>query len=295
MPPKTKLTQQVLHYQYPPYLMRYPKLIWFTYLSNYVTQLRKWYIIKEWRQILTSTNKSFVAIDFGCGECQYIIPFCKRFAKATFFVVDINASNIAFSISLQIDNLKAVQLNIENEFIVINADVAICVGVLQYIKDDVAALKNMHKSLQDGAILLLYVPINGNIITKFYKYIFKKYPQYESLNNRQRIYLESDILEKLVLAGFYIQSKKYAYGFWGKLSHELLNSFTTLFFSAIWPIKMLAYCGLIMSLPIIVLCMFLDFISNNKTGNGLLIKAIKREVDIEYIFQDAFNHNPIIS
>ena len=276
MPPKTKLTQQLLHYQYPSYLIRYPKLIRVTYLCNYITQLRKWYVIKEWRQILTSTNKSFVALDFGSGECQYIVPFCKRFAKATFYAIDINVSNIAFSTSLQLDNLKPVQLNIEKEFIDANADVAICVGVLQYIKDDVAALNNINKSLQTGAILLLYVPINGNIITKFYKYVFKKYPQYESLNNRQRIYLENDILEKLVVAGFVVQSKKYAYGYWGKLSHELLNSFTTLFFSAVWPIKILAYSGLLLSLPIIILFMFFDFIDNNKTGNGLLIKAIKK-------------------
>ena len=276
MPSKIKLTHQVLYYQYPSYLLRYPKLIWLTYLSNYVTQLRKWYIIKDWQQMLVSANENFKAIDFGSGECQYIVPFCSRFTKATFYAVDVNASNIAFSSSLKIDNLKPIQLNIENQFIEINADMAICVGVMQYVKDDVAALKNINKSLKGGALLLLYVPINGTIITQFYKFIFKKYPQYESLNNRQRIYVESDIVEKLIVAGFYVQSKKYAYGYWGKLSHELLNSFTTLFFSAIWPIKVLAYCGLLLCLPIIVLCMLVDFLSNNKTGNGLLIKAIKK-------------------
>jgi SAM-dependent methyltransferase len=276
MPLKTKLTQQVLHYQYPAVFLRYPNLIWLTYLSNYLTQLRKWYIIKEWQQILANANKNFIAIDVGSGECQYIVPFCSHYAKATFYAVDINASNIAFSKSLQIDNLKQVQLNIEQKFIDINADVAICVGVMQYLKDDVEALQNINKSLCTGGILLLYVPINGTIITQLYKYIFKKYPQYESLNNRQRIYMESDILEKIVAVGFNVQSKKYAYGFWGKLSHELLNSFTTLFFSAIWPIKIMAYCGLLICLPIIIIFMLLDFLSNNKTGNGLLIKAIKK-------------------
>jgi SAM-dependent methyltransferase len=276
MPLKTKLTQQVLHYQYPAVFLRYPNLIWLTYLSNYLTQLRKWYIIKEWQQILANANKNFIAIDVGSGECQYIVPFCSHYAKATFYAVDINASNIAFSKSLQIDNLKQVQLNIEQKFIDINADVAICVGVMQYLKDDVEALQNINKSLCTGGILLLYVPINGTIITQLYKYIIKKYPQYESLNNRQRIYMESDILEKIVAVGFNVQSKKYAYGFWGKLSHELLNSFTTLFFSAIWPIKIMAYCGLLICLPIIIIFMLLDFLSNNKTGNGLLIKAIKK-------------------
>ncbi|MBC7651003.1 MAG: class I SAM-dependent methyltransferase [Deinococcales bacterium] len=275
MPQNTKLTQQVLHYQYPPLLLRYPKLIWVTYLSNYFTQLRKWYIIKEWQQILEQANENFVAIDFGSGECQYLVPFCSRFAHATFYATDINVSNIAFSNSLQIDNLKSVELDIEKKFIDVNANVAICVGVLHYIEDDRAALQNINKSLSAGALLLLYVPINGTIITQVYSYIFKKYSQYESLNNRQRIYLESDITEKLLNTGFNIQSKKYAYGFWGRLSHELLNSFTTLVFSAVWPVKILAYCGLLLCLPIIILFMLFDFLSNNKTGNGLLIKAIK--------------------
>jgi SAM-dependent methyltransferase len=189
--------------------------------------------------------------------------------------LDVNAESIAFAKTLGANNLIPIQFDIEKNAATTKADVAICIGVLHYITNDVAALQNMYASLNRGGQLLVYVPITGEILTGFYRYIFNHYQQYESLNDRKRVYEESEILEKLSAAGFTIVSKRYAYGFWGKLSHELLNSCTTLYFSAIWPIKIIALISLLLLLPAIYLCMFFDLISTNTSGNGLLLKVAK--------------------
>ncbi len=272
---KAKATQKVLQYQYPALLLRFPQLIRLVYCCNYITQLRKWYIIKAWSAIIKASKKNFIATDFGCGECQYLLPFCKSYPSATFQALDINAESVAFAKILGAKNLVSIQFDIEKNATSNKADIAVCIGVLQYINDDVAALQNMYVSLKGGGLLLLYVPINGKILTKFYRYIFNSYQQYESINDRKRVYSEVEITNKLNNTGFEIASKRYAYGFWGKLSHELLNSCTTLYFSAKWPVKIVALISLVIVLPVIFLCMFLDLMVTNKSGNGLLIKVTK--------------------
>lgn len=269
------VTQKVLQYQYPPLLLRFPQLIRLVYWCNYITQLRKWYIVKAWRSTLKKAKSGFVATDFGCGECQYILPFCNRYPTSIFQALDINAESIAFAKTLGANNLIPIQFDIEKNTTTTKADAAICIGVLHYINNDVAALQNMYTSLNKGGQLLVYVPITGEILTGFYRYIFNHYQQYESLNDRKRVYTENEIVHKLTNAGFTIISKRYAYGFWGKLSHELLNSCTTLYFSAIWPVKIVALISLLVLLPAIYLCMFFDLISTNTSGNGLLIKVAK--------------------
>jgi SAM-dependent methyltransferase len=275
MPPPPNVTQKVLQYQYPPLLLRFPQLIRLVYWCNYITQLRKWYIVKAWRGTLKNAKSGFVATDFGCGECQYLLPFCNNYPSATFQALDVNAESIAFAKTLGAKNLIPIQFDIEKNAATTKADVAICIGVLHYINNDVVALQNMYASLNRGGQLLVYVPITGEILTGLYRYIFNHYQQYESLNDRKRVYTESEILGKLSVAGFTIVSKRFAYGFWGKLSHELLNSCTTLYFSAIWPVKVVALISLLLLLPAIYLCMFFDLISTNTSGNGLLLKVAK--------------------
>ena len=266
---------KILDYQYPKILMKFPILLYLVYWANYLTQLRKWYVIASWKNLLKLSNEKALILDFGAGEAQYLVPFCKKHPHHTFYSLDNRLSNIHLAEAFRKPNLKAKQLDIENESFPIGADLGLCIGVMQYLQNDETALKNMHSSLKQGARLLLYVPINGIILSSIYKKVFTTYAQYESINARKRVYTEDEICDKLIKAGFRIDKKTYTYGNYGRWSHELLNTCSTLIFSAGIHLKLLAFISLILLFPVIILLMLLDFNQNKKTGNGLLLELIK--------------------
>lgn len=274
----SKLTDKpnsILVYQYPRIFYKVPHLIRVIYGLNYLTQLRKWHIMQAWMQMLEKRKPDFTAIDIGSGEGQYIIPFCKTYPSAQFFALDNRTSNELFINAFKIKNLKSICLDIEKSAPETKADLAICIGVMPYLENDEAALLNIHHSLKDNGQFLLYLPINGHHVTSIYPYIFNRYAQYESVNNRRRVYQEREILSKLEAAGFRLTKKTYTFGYAGKLSHELTNSCTTLIFSAPWLLKIIAGLLLVVLFPFILLLMIIDFNTIKSTGNGVLLELVK--------------------
>jgi SAM-dependent methyltransferase len=255
--------------------MLFPQLIKLVYAANYTTQLRKWYTMRVWKRLLKESNKNALVIDFGAGEAQYLVPFCKQYPDKKFYATDNRKSNTEFCEAFRYKNLKTELLDIEKNYSEVNADLGICIGVMQYLEQDENALKNINLSLKKGARFLLYVPINGVILTQIYQLVFQKFAHYESINNRKRVYTESEIIEKLNHAGFSIQHKTYTYGYWGKLSHEVLNTCSTLIFSAPFYLKLLATIILFLGFPVIILMMMIDFNSKKTDGNGILLETIK--------------------
>ena len=267
----------ILSYQYPSLLLWFPRLIRLVYLVNYFTQLRKIYIMRAWKRLLKQVSSNALVLDFGAGEAQYLVPFCRKHTHKTFYALDNKTSNIEFCAALAYPNLKGVLLNIEEENVSFQADLAICIGVMQYLEKDLTACKHMYNSLKPGAILLLYVPINGIIITRLYKRVLAKFEHYETIHRRKRVYSESDLLEKLAQAGFSIARKTYTYGYFGKLSHELLNTLSTILFSGSMALKLLAMLLFPLCMPIILCLMAIDISLPKASGNGILIE-LKRGI-----------------
>ncbi|MFY8020605.1 MAG: class I SAM-dependent methyltransferase [Bacteroidia bacterium] len=274
MKPTDKNT--ILDYQYPKLLMKFPFLLYFVYWANYLTQLRKWYVVSAWRKLLKESQENALILDFGAGEAQYLVPYCKKHPNKIFYSLDNRQSNVQLAEAFGINNLKAAHIDIENNSFSKQADLGLCVGVMQYLANDEAALANMNKSLKQGALLLLYVPINGIFLTRIYKKVFDRYEQYESINARKRVYTEHEICNKLVKAGFNISKKTFTYGDYGRYSHEILNTFSTLIFSGGLALKLIALVLLLLFFPLIILLMLLDFNQKKKNGNGLLIECFKQ-------------------
>lgn len=266
-----KLTSVAYQYQYPSFIRKFPALLNLVYGLNYLTQLRKWYVMREWKTLLSAYQEPVTVIDFGSGEGQYIVPFAKEFTNSTFIGADIHQPSVALMDLFAIPNLSGKMLNLESEQMNDCADAALCVGVLQYIDEDQRALENMYRSLRKNGKLLLYVPVNGKILTRLYQFVFESFEQYESMNNRKRVYTVKEILQKVENVGFIVSKKLYTYGTAGKLSHELLNSFTTVIVSGNYLLKIIAGSCLILFYPIILLLMMIDFFSRKSNGNGLLL------------------------
>lgn len=226
--------------------------------------------------MLRSVPQGFTAIDIGSGEGQYVIPYCKSFPSSRFIALDLRRSNQVFCDSFGITNLESICMDIEKDSPRVQADLALCVGVLQYVPDDKTALAHIYQCLRPGGQFLLYVPINGRFLTRLYSYIFERYEHAETVNDRVRVYHEADITQKLRDAGFEITHKTYTYGNAGKLSHELLNICITLILSASMLLKLIAFLMLVLLFPFILVLMIADYMSDKSSGNGVLFRMVRK-------------------
>lgn len=269
----------IFQHQHPTLLLRFPKLIYFSYACNWVIRLRKWHIHAALLPLLQSIKEAGYMLDAGVGDGQFMIPYAKKFRHIQFIGVDIAESNIAMLDALRtsenLTNISAVHANIVDYNSPNKVQGLLCISMLQYITDDVAVLKKLYQLADHKATLILYVPINERFVTKIYKYLFNKFPNYETLNNRKRVYTEKDILEKIALSGFQIIKKNATYGFWGMLSHELMSSLLLLIAHANIFLKIVAILCVPLLLPFIWTFMLVDFFEEKNTGNGLLIIAEK--------------------
>ncbi len=272
---KQQKDYKILAYEYPKILMQIPDLIRIIYLTNYFTQLRKWYIIPIWKKHLKDAKLNAVVMDFGAGEAQYIVPFCKKNPSKTFYTIDNKPSNISFCKSFNIPNLKTELIDIEKDKTSIQADLGISVGVIQYLENDELGFTNIYESLKPGAKFLLYQPINGKILLPIYRYVFNRFEQYESINGRKRIYTEFELIEKVKKAGFILERKSYSYAFWGRLSHESLNTCLILMISGGIHLKLIGSICLTIMFPFIIIFMLLDIMSKKTDGNAILLELYK--------------------
>jgi SAM-dependent methyltransferase len=153
------------------------------------------------------------------------------------------------------------------------ADLMLCIGVLQYCPDDVAVLQNMKSQLKPDGKLLLYVPVNGREILPFYRWLRARWPDYESIQSRQRVYRVAEIEAKLANAGFKLSNRKFTYGTLGILSNEWLNSFFLVMVHGSILLKVLATFLFGLTWPLMLLAMLSDFLQSHKNGNCLLMVA----------------------
>ncbi len=265
----------VLNYHYPKWLMRNPVLIRLVFILNYYVQLRKWTIISVWKKTLRKQPSHFIAVDMGSGESQYLIPFCNQYPKAQFWAIDNHLQSVLFAQNYPINNLYSKAIDIAAEHLNTKADIVLCVGVLQYIIDDKQALRNINTSLKKDGELLLYVPINGQAITCFYEWVCRRYPNYESIHNRQRIYSEIELMCKLKEACLEPTSKTYTYGKLGIISHEISSGLNLLLIHGNIFIKAISLLLIVLFTPINCVLMMLDFNLPKNDGNGILVCAKK--------------------
>lgn len=108
-------------------------------------------------------------------------------------------------------------------------DIVLCISVLPYSKNDQAFLSCLYNAMKPGGDLLLYVPVNNHTILPFYKKIMQRYENYESVQQNQRVYHETGLIKLLQDCNFLVTERTKTYGFFGKLSNELLNTHLILF------------------------------------------------------------------
>jgi SAM-dependent methyltransferase len=274
-----KLSNKIYSHFYPSWLIKYPGLIEIFYVVNYLIHLRKWHIHSTINKKLNQIDFNFRLLDAGVGEGQFLMPLAKNYPNCHFTGLDKLAAHqifcSAYAKSFKLNNVSFVTQELESFNGDQAFDVILCVGVLQYVQNDELVLNHFYNQLTLGGILLLYVPVNNKSILPFYTNLTRKMSNYETIQNRQRIYKVPQITAKLLKVGFTIEENINTYGNLGILSNELINTYLMLFNSSVSLVRILLTLIFILFYPMLLICMIVDYFLPKKTGNGLLIIARK--------------------
>ena len=267
--------KRILSHRYPPLFYKYPGIIHWVYVWNRLTQLRNWYVAWALKKLLRQMPEDFSFLDVGFGEGMYLLPLISRFPKATFEGIDKGLSHIQFAHvyrqKLDSTRLSLCLQNVENLDRIKEFDLICCIGVLQYVEQDLALLKAIKKSLKPNGKLLLYVPINGHYVIPAFGRFYEQHSNYERIQKRKRINTLGEMMDKIQQARFEVEVQSFTYGFWGKLGYEGYTFFlTSLLHSPVF-LKPLFFLLLIIFLPFQLLCMAIDFLLPLKSGNGVML------------------------
>jgi len=222
-----------------------------------------------------------LVVDAGCGDGLHLFPTARRFPALRFLGVDKNAGNIAFckryAEKVESAQLRFLREKLENPVLENKAALLLCIGTLQYIPDDVKVLKNFARALTPEGRLLLYVPVNGRMVLPLYRRFFKKMNHYEKRQHRQRVYSPQEVTGKLEMAGLVVLERQFTYGPAGILGHEIYSLLLLGMGNAghwAWVFALL----MVPALPFILLLNGVDYFTQKKCGNGLLVVAEKTTI-----------------
>ena len=191
------------------------------------------------------------------GGGDYILHLAKMYPDSVFEGVEIDPIQYQRCLTkkqdLKLNNVNFILGDLTEPVDSDKYDFAYSIDVLEHIENDKLALKNIYNALTTGGKLLLHVPLVE-------EHIFQKIKNMPKQEDHERDgYNVDELLCKLTEVGFQIKLIKYTFSrYKGALAWEL------------W--KMYPY----VTHPIVVILGFLDIISFNKTGSGVLIIAKKR-------------------
>lgn len=230
-------------------------------LNNPIHFVKRCLINNEVRRII-SLRRDVIIADLGCG-LGIISRELAKCAKVDAFDIDIQAIKFArqryhqsINLNFYTDNIFNIKKN--------NYDLVVCSEVLEYIVDDLNALKKINKMLKPHGYLILTVPFNKNLITEFDK------------REKSRRYSLKQISNEMEKANFEISKVRY----WGypllkffylniyvpKSNQEAEKKAKDYQFSKIsfWLLKYIRYLFLI------------DLLFNTKKSFGLLLIGQKK-------------------
>jgi len=239
--------------------------------------LRSWYVRNELKKLRVKFGSSNIDIyDAGSGFGQYTYFMYKMMSPSNIYSVDVKEDWIKdckyfFSLK-RINNVSfatedLTKINHQNKF-----DLILCVDVMEHIEDDLKVFNNFYAGLKEGGFLLINSP-------SIYGGSDVHHDKDESFigEHARDGYSKEDLEAKLHAIGFKTHSSKYTYGFWGDKAWRLgikypmiILEITRLFFIFL-PLYYL------LTLPLTLIMMKLDYITNNKIGSGINFIAKKEK------------------
>jgi SAM-dependent methyltransferase len=233
--------------------------------------LRSWYVRRELRRQARSTHPVTI-LDAGTGFGQYTWFMRHLFPEADITAVDVKEEYLqrlgqywkGHSLPPRLSVADLLELPFEEEF-----DLLLNVDVMEHIEDDRRVLRNFHKALRAGGLLLLHTPALAEDSPE--------QPESSFVGEHVRAgYRHSEIRTKLTEAGFSDIRITPTYRFWGGLAWSLLLQFPlwSLHQSRLWLPLLLVYWLIVF--PIAQLLMAMEMVFGGKSGGCLLLTARKK-------------------
>ncbi|MCB2197951.1 class I SAM-dependent methyltransferase [bacterium] len=279
------ISTSINEHKHPAIYRRFPFLLRLQHWFMIATTLRTWYTLRELRTRFKALTPSFRYLDAGFGSGDMILPFLKRYPRAEFVGIDRAQDNAdtcqRYADFIGAKNATFVCRNIEEADDEKPYDMIACITVLQYIKDDLKALRRFHDSLVPGGHLVLYSPINYRRYFDWYTRLRKnafRSVDYDTLQGIQHHYSTEELKDKLEASGFELEKTIFSYGNAGRISYEMQSTvMLSMQMLPNWLAPIYFALGLILVYPITLIFMIADFLLHNKEGNGVLIVAKRPE------------------
>jgi len=236
---------------------------------------RSQWLLRELSSI--SGEKTFrlnKCLDAGCDDGTITILLARKYPKWEIIGIDKNEGAIRAAkyrkCLYQIKNVHFVQadlLELEgSSFCEGNFDLVTSLDVLEHIENDIFLLKKFNRLLRQEGILILHVPAKdqSHFLRKPY---FRSHPDHIRSG-----YTKKEIIDKVVKAGFNIYSLRRTFGAAATLGCDIEN-YLTVYRKATLLLSLVK----ISLLPLLHFLVQLDLLCSSKTGNGIMIKALKEQ------------------
>ena len=237
--------------------------------------LRTWYVKRALKELLSEKKDAFNLFDAGSGFGQYSYFIAKRFPNVTIHAIDVKEDYIEecreFFKQSGIDNVDFAVEDLTMPAHTNRFDFILSVDVMEHIADDVMVFKNFYSAMRSGGRLLIHTPSNlgGSDVHKEGDKSFVE-------EHARDGYSVEDITAKLKSAGFNILYTKYSYGPIGTLAWRMGIKYPMLMLNKSKAFFIVLPFYYLFTLWFTLIMMWLDYISDNKTGTGLLVVAEKQ-------------------
>ena len=237
--------------------------------------LRSWHVRKEVRRWLRGAPPGARVLDAGSGFGQYVW-FVSRLRKDIrvkgidvkdeevetgnrFFGGGTEGSRVIFE---KADLLEFCEPE--------TYDLALCIDVLEHIEEDVRVMSNICRSLKPGGTLIISTPsdLGGSDVHGDEDHSF--------IGEHVRDgYSTEEISGKLTEAGYSSVEARYTYGRWGSISWKISMKFPIWLLGRGRIFFLLLPVWYLLTFPVALVLNFFDIWTLNRTGTGLLVKAVK--------------------
>jgi len=235
--------------------------------------LRAWHIKKILKR-LYKKNEKLEIFDAGMGFGQYTYFMAKRFPESNILAVDVKEEQVDdckyFFMKRKLDKVKfkiedLTKISYENEF-----DFILSVDVMEHLVEDELVFSNFSKALKKGGKLLINTPSNlGG--SDAHSDEDESFIEEHARNG----YGKDEIINKVTKAGLKVTEFKYTYGKFGKIYWKFGIKYPILIAGVSKVLILILPFYYLFTMWFILIFMWLDVITDNKEGTGIILIAEK--------------------
>jgi SAM-dependent methyltransferase len=231
--------------------------------------LRSWYVRRELNKLRKKFGEKEINIyDAGSGYGQYTYFMSKNLSPCKIHSVDIKEDWVNDCKEyFESSGIKNVSFGVEDLTKISykeNFDLIVCVDVMEHIADDVTVFSNYYRALKNEGYLLINTPstFGGSDVHDEDEESF--------ISEHARVgYSKEDLESKLHPIGFETYQSQYTYGFWGDKAWRLGIKYPIMMLNVSKLFFLLLPFYYLLTLPLTIIMMLIDYSSNNNHGSGI--------------------------